>query len=66
MLSLQQKPKLGHTKPSTGPHAAQGPRVGHSWLKQSKHQCLNSCNHNHIIMDIKDKTFLDSTLRSLR
>jgi len=25
------KPKLGRTKPSTGPHAARGPWVGHSW-----------------------------------
>jgi len=24
------KPNLGRTKPSTGPHAARGPRVGHS------------------------------------
>jgi len=30
ILILQRKPKLRSTKPSTGPHAARGPRVGHS------------------------------------
>jgi len=30
MLSLRLRPKLGRTKPSTGPHAARGPWVGHS------------------------------------
>jgi len=33
LLILQRKPKLDHTKPSTGLHAARGPRVGHSWSK---------------------------------
>jgi len=33
MLLLQRKPNLGRTKPSPGPHAAWGPRVGHSWFK---------------------------------
>jgi len=27
------KTKLGHTKPSTGLHAAHGSRVGHSWSR---------------------------------
>jgi len=27
MLLLQRKPKLGGTKPSTGPHAPRGPRL---------------------------------------
>jgi len=31
MLLVQRKPKLGRKNPSTGPHAAHGPRVGHSW-----------------------------------
>jgi len=31
ILSLQLKPKLGCTKPLTGPH---GPQVGHSWIRQ--------------------------------
>jgi len=34
ILLLQPKPKLGRTKPSTGPHAARGPRVGHSCYRQ--------------------------------
>ena len=33
IILLQRTPKLGRTKPSTGPHAARGPRVGHSWSK---------------------------------
>jgi len=28
---LQPEPKLGRTKPPCGPHAALGPRVGHSF-----------------------------------
>ena len=35
ILLLQRKPKLGRTKPSTGLHAARGPRVGHSWISGS-------------------------------
>ena len=30
ILSLQVKPALGRTKPSTGSHVAGGPRVGHT------------------------------------
>jgi len=36
ILSLQLKLKLGCTKPSTGPHAARGPRVGHRGFKQTR------------------------------
>jgi len=35
VLSLQPKPKLGRTKPSTGPHAALGPQVGHSCSRRT-------------------------------
>jgi len=31
ILQLQRKPILGRTKLWTGPHAAHGPWVGHSW-----------------------------------
>jgi len=30
-LYYSENPKLGHMKPATGPHAACGPRAGHSW-----------------------------------
>jgi len=33
LLTLQPKSKLGRTKPSTGLHAAQEPRFGHSCTK---------------------------------
>jgi len=33
LFSLQRTPKLGVTKPSTGQHAARGPRVGHSCIR---------------------------------
>ena len=35
ILSLERKSQLGRTKPLTGPHAARGPRIGHSWSTNS-------------------------------
>ena len=57
ILLLQRKPKLGRTKPSTGPHAARGPWVGHSCTRQYDnsiylHWCSLSCKVLHSVYRI--------------
>jgi len=56
LLLLQQKPKLGRTKSSTGPHAAGGPRLDIAALVLPVHQMLGTyspwatCGPNGIFM----------------
>jgi len=41
------KPQLGHTKPSTEPHATPGPWVGHSCFKRNQ-QVIKICDIHHV------------------
>jgi len=50
IFSLQLKPKLGRIKPSTGPHAACKPRVGHSCSRPYTLKCnWQRCTWKYIL-----------------